>query len=440
MTRRPADRRTSLLAALAMAMGPAVALAAACAGPASANDPEDVAAADRLKLLDSSVIAASVVAISPAGAVSGPGIDEPLALDRILEIERRSVARVKPTGATLVELVGGGRIFAASVALRDDKCAIAWRPPGPVRIDAPPSADSADAGAPIVNVELPIERVRAILFPPEDAEKGHSATLFKSLETPAGDADVFLFKDGDAIQSVPGFIEEIAGERIVFERDGSRREVPRANLLGIVMARLGDPPDRTGQALAQLADGSSMWGKVESLADGRLELATTRGGRVAFPWESVRGLEIRSARLVYLSDIEPVGIVYEPIVALPRRWRRDVSVTGAPLSLRGQTFSKGLGVPSGSRLAYDVPAGFDHFAATIGIDAQTGGRGNCVFVVLADGNERYRQEVTGRDAPRNVRLPIAGAKRITLSVEPGEDLDLADHADWCDARLIRLGE
>jgi hypothetical protein len=26
---------------------------------------------------------------------------------------------------------------------------------------------------------------------------------------------------------------------------------------------------------------------------------------------------------------------------------------------------------------------------------------------------------------------------VTLLVEPGEGLDLADHADWCDARFIK---
>jgi hypothetical protein len=36
-----------------------------------------------------------------------------------------------------------------------------------------------------------------------------------------------------------------------------------------------------------------------------------------------------------------------------------------------------------------------------------------------------------------MRIDIRERKQVTLIVEPGEDLDLADHANWCDARVIR---
>jgi hypothetical protein len=60
-----------------------------------------------------------------------------------------------------------------------------------------------------------------------------------------------------------------------------------------------------------------------------------------------------------------------------------------------------------------------------------------VFVVEVGGKEVFRQRMTGKDAPKAVNVPIAGEEKITLIVEPGEDLDLADHANWCDARFVR---
>ena len=65
------------------------------------------------------------------------------------------------------------------------------------------------------------------------------------------------------------------------------------------------------------------------------------------------------------------------------------------------------------------------------------GKGDCVFVVLADGEPLLTRRMRGNEPPEEIQLPIAGREQVTLVVEPGEGLDLADHADWCDARLIK---
>ncbi|MCH7728325.1 MAG: NPCBM/NEW2 domain-containing protein [Planctomycetes bacterium] len=103
-------------------------------------------------------------------------------------------------------------------------------------------------------------------------------------------------------------------------------------------------------------------------------------------------------------------------------------------------FAKGLGTHSRCLLSFKIDSAYNIFAATIGIDAETQGRGDCVFVVLGDGKELYRQRVSGHDEPRDVQVDVAGIDQVTLLVEPGVELDLADHADWCDARFIRLKE
>jgi hypothetical protein len=140
---------------------------------------------------------------------------------------------------------------------------------------------------------------------------------------------------------------------------------------------------------------------------------------------------------VFLSDLRPVEARLRPIVTLARPWRADRSIEGGPLTVGGRTFEKGLGVASRSELVFDTHERFDVLAATVGIDASAAGRGDCEFVVLADGKEVLRQRMRGSDPPRDIRAKVAGAQRIALVVEPGEELDLSDHADWCDARLLR---
>ena len=54
--------------------------------------------------------------------------------------------------------------------------------------------------------------------------------------------------------------------------------------------------------------------------------------------------------------------------------------------------------------------------------------------VVTHGNFRA---TTAVEPPRAIRVDIRGRKQVTLVVEAGQGLDLADHADWCDVRFIQ---
>jgi hypothetical protein len=56
---------------------------------------------------------------------------------------------------------------------------------------------------------------------------------------------------------------------------------------------------------------------------------------------------------------------------------------------------------------------------------------------VADGEELLKQRMTSEDGPQRIDVPIRGRAEVTLLVEPGADLDLADYADWAEARFIR---
>jgi alpha-galactosidase len=141
--------------------------------------------------------------------------------------------------------------------------------------------------------------------------------------------------------------------------------------------------------------------------------------------------------VAFLSDLKPTAEEQQAIATIARPWQRDKSVMGKPLTLGSRVFEKGIGVHSRSSLAFDVDEGFDVLAATIGIDAETGGKGDCVFTVLGDGRPLFTQQMKGDSPAQDISVPLGGARQLTLLVEPGADLDLADHADWCDARLIK---
>ena len=91
-----------------------------------------------------------------------------------------------------------------------------------------------------------------------------------------------------------------------------------------------------------------------------------------------------------------------------------------------------------TRLAYALEGEFERFCATIGIDDAARPRGNVVFRVWGDAEMLFDSgPVTGNDEPRDVRLDVRGVDKLTLLVDFGEQMDLADHADWAAARVIR---
>ena len=245
---------------------------------------------------------------------------------------------------------------------------------------------------------------------------------------------------------IRGFLEELDDEKVAFQWNEQRQTIARARLFGIVVASAGSPPDHAGQCLLRLDDGSSLWGTIESLetvAESQPATLTFHAGDdtdATIPWSSVVRVSVQSDRLVYLSDLAPVEVDEEPVVAFPRSWQRDKSVGRRPLAIGARTFAKGIGVQARSRLVFNAGGEFELMTATIGIDAETAGRGDCVFVVLGDGEELFRKRVRGADPPTDLHVDIRGMQEVSLLVEPGEDLDLGDHADWCDACFIREGK
>jgi len=235
-------------------------------------------------------------------------------------------------------------------------------------------------------------------------------------------------------------------DSVVFLRDCEEVRLPRTRVYGIVLAEVGGVGLDGARCKVALRDGSIIPGALAKLADGVLTLKMSRTVELALSWDTVSRIDVQSPRLTHLSDMKPDEEVQQSIVAVRRTWKRDRNVIGGILRLRvfdAQTnreieFQKGIGSHSLCRLTYELDGEYDRFLATVGIDAGTHGKGDCDISVTGDGKALYTQRVTGQDkTPHELQLDISGVRRLTIAVEPGHDLDLADHVNWCDARLIR---
>jgi hypothetical protein len=366
----------------------------------------------QLILLDGTAAPFQSLQIS-VGKLSGEGVPADLSLDDLRRIEIAAATPGIEQPAVVLELRGGGRLRGKSLTLGDDKCQVGWMAAEPLN--------------------LPIDLVRAIRLQPGAA----SPDFEKALATPSVELDrIFLQDEMDKLTSVPGLVESLTDEQLTFEAGGQMRSVPRSRLFGIVVAQgaAADPPAR---CLVEFKDGSLLGGESLELAGQTATLAIPAGGKAEFAWSAVARVNVRSSRVSFLSDLKPTAEEQSALVTLARPAQRDKSVLGRPLVLGNKSFDKGLGVHARSLLSFAAESQWDTLAATIGLDPVAGGKGDCVFRVLADGQQLFERRMKGNDPPQELSLPIAGREQITLVVEPGAGLDLGDAANWCDVRFIK---
>ncbi|MCA1647650.1 MAG: NPCBM/NEW2 domain-containing protein [Chloroflexi bacterium] len=123
-------------------------------------------------------------------------------------------------------------------------------------------------------------------------------------------------------------------------------------------------------------------------------------------------------------------------------WRtpqRDHEVGGAPMSLQGHPYAKGIGVATPSQIEFYLGGGCTNASATVGIDDSVRfdpAGGTAVFQVVADGQKIYDSGVVTRDAPlQSFSVNVTGAKVLALLVNDAGDGGYNDRADWANLQV-----
>lgn len=385
-----------------------------CSHPTTADE--------RIELLDGTTINASISSIGSDGELAGDQLETSVDIADLRTVVRSSRAPSAATGPIVVDWAEGGRLTAKEFTLAEETCKIDWGPEG--------------------SFKVPIDVIRAVRFD----SKAPMASFQTAVEKSTAGADRLFAKADGRIQPITGLISDVGAETVIFLREGAEIRLPRTQVYGIVLADVAGANVGGARSRVTLQDGSIVPGTLAKLANGVLTLKMTRDTEISVPWDAVTRIDIQSPRLTYLSDMTPAEVVQQSIVAISRPWKRDQNVTGQALALNTteeQTtkvveFQKGVGTHSRCRLTYEIDGDYETFLATVGIDAGTQGKGDCTATVLGDGQLLRSMRLTGQDRmPQEIRIDVAGLRRLTIAVEPGRDLDLADHVNWCDARLIR---
>ncbi|HEV3138125.1 MAG TPA: NPCBM/NEW2 domain-containing protein, partial [Pirellulales bacterium] len=118
-------------------------------------------------------------------------------------------------------------------------------------------------------------------------------------------------------------------------------------------------------------------------------------------------------------------------------YHRDIGFDQSPLRLNGQTYRKGLALQSRTALSYKLPGKFRALKAVMGIDDSVRDAGSVRVEIKGDGKVLWQGDVRGTEPARELELNLSGVRRLDILADFGEDLDIGDRLDLCDARVTK---
>jgi hypothetical protein len=284
--------------------------------------------------------------------------------------------------------------------------------------------------------------------------------LFKRISMEDRTGDVLLLDNGDQLSG--RLFSDVRADEGGTEIDTIPWSVPRSTQpISIPMSRvvamlfagssrenrLGDP-----RVLIGFSDGSRLYAErivreKDGLRIGLIDGTEVRCERTLpaseGPWQDIVMLQPMASRAVYLSDLEPLGHKHVPLFDLDWPYFRDANVAGGKLRHGGLMFRKGIGMHSTSRLAFELTEPYKWFEADLAIDERAGREGSVVFRVYlqkegSEWSKAYESSVVrGAEQIIAMRVDIRGAVRLALIVDAADRLQVWDHANWLNARLVK---
>jgi hypothetical protein len=291
--------------------------------------------------------------------------------------------------------------------------------------------------------ELPTQDVVAVRLQPDNEA---IAAQWERILDRAADSDLLVVRKDEVLDFHRGMVRNVSESTIEFQTGADILNVKRTKVFGIVYYH---PVGRVlPNPICRLTDASgSIWVlRSLSLDEGTLKGTTLLGVEVNRPLISVVRVDFSQGKIVYLSDLEPESVHWLPYLGAARplatrsEWyspRKDTNLNGSPLELSGKVYPKGLALHSRTELVYRLPAGFQRFKTLVGIDDAVRPRGHVRLVIRADDRVLEELTVTGVDKAIPLDLDISGAGRLAILVDFGDDLDVADHLDLCEARIVK---
>ena len=262
------------------------------------------------------------------------------------------------------------------------------------------------------------------------------ADAWKDLSAREVNQDMLVIAKGSVLDHLDGTVGTVDGTSIHFVLDGDERTAKREKVFGIVYAR------RNADVSKPVCELSTIGGellKAQSVAwnAAQLKIGLLGGAQLVVPAELVLSLDFSSGKVRYLSQLEPREVKYTPFFDQVWTYCRDRPRDGGALRLGNKEYARGLWIHSRTLLKYRLNGDYRRFQAVMGIDQAVAPLGNVHVVISGDDKTLLESDVRGSDPPQNLDLDVAGVRELEILVDFGGDLDIADHLDLADAKVIK---
>jgi hypothetical protein len=340
-----------------------------------------------------------------------------------------------PKPAAWIELVDGSRLIATELSRTKNK--LTFKSP----LDA--------AGA--IATTLEGRDVRSVRFQAaDDTVLDRFAEIADKKIT--GD-QIVIRRGAKTVDSLAGIVRDITAEAVQFEIDGELRPVPMKRVFAVVFYQPVGRDLKRSACVVTDAAGMKLPAAALKLVDGKITITTPAGLEFERPLDALARIDFAAAKTMFLGDLKPESVEYTPLVGEKAsdelrelfQPRVDRALFGGALQLpreeKGQLapawiYARGIAIHSRTKLVYRLPREFRSFTAIAGIDSRVRPAGNVRLTIEGDSKQLYSAAVTGKGAATALSLDLTGVKRLTIFVDFGEDLDVADHLNLCDAKLV----
>jgi hypothetical protein len=294
------------------------------------------------------------------------------------------------------------------------------------------------------SIELPSRQLVAVRL---RAHTETTAAEWAKLQESEAAGDVLVVRKGNSLDFHRGILREIGPAAVRFEVDGEVLPVKREKVFGVMVyqAAARNLPEPVCHVVE--ANGSTWVAQTVGLNGDEVQWTTPLGLNVKRPLGELAKIDFSQGKVVYLSDLKPESVEWTPYIAAGKplaswseffRPRNDQSLRSGPLELGGKAYKKGLALHSRTTMVYRLPGRFHRFKAMAGIDDRFRPRGNVRLVIRGDDQVLVKLTVAGTDEqPQPIDVDLGGARRLTILVDFGDDLDVADHLDLCEARIVK---
>jgi hypothetical protein len=254
----------------------------------------------------------------------------------------------------------------------------------------------------------------------------------------------------ETLDAMEGVIGDVTTASIAFEFDGDTLNVKRERVEGMLFLRSGDSALPAAACYAVDQQGSRWAVKSLELAGDTLKLATATGLSLELPLVQLQKIDYAASNVQYLSELVPERSArtswLQPDDATANSGEESPPSLFQPLSGRtpegvitvgGNTFTQGMWMPAKSSMIVRIPAGFQRFQAQVGIDDRVNGTDGARLLIEGDGKVLFDQVMGRQSQPTPVDVPLAGARRVRITVDYGGESFLGDQLVLCEAMFTK---